>query len=125
MSKWPTSRKSSETCPYSAYPLPALQPLIPSTLSAVSQLACSLALWPVCDQCLFPFLPLPLCLSSFALYFSIIHNFFHLGKVEHLALKRRVPECWDIFGNGNGNFIHGKSFSKYYKMIQDQLIIPN
>ena len=21
-------------------------------------------------------------------------------------------------------FIHGKSFSKYYKMIQDQLIIP-
>ena len=72
---------------------PALQPLIPSTLSAVSQLACSVVLWPVCGQCLFPFLPLPLCLSSFALYFSIIHNFFHLGKVEHLALKRRVPEC--------------------------------
>ena len=22
-------------------------------------------------------------------------------------------------------FIHGKSFSKHYKMIQDQLIIPN
>ena len=22
-------------------------------------------------------------------------------------------------------FIHGKSFSKYYKMIQDQLSIPN
>ena len=80
MSKWPTSRKSSETCPNSAYPLPALQPLIPSTLSAVSQLACSLALWPVCDQCLFPFLPLLLCLSSFALYFSIIHNFLSPWK---------------------------------------------
>ena len=80
MSKWPTSRKSSETCPYSAYPLPALQPLIPSTLSAVSQLACSLALWLVCDQCLFPFFPLPLCLSSFALYFAIIHNFLSPWK---------------------------------------------
>ena len=32
--------------------------------------------------------------------------------------------------NGNGNvmvtlFLHGKSSSKYYKMIQDQLIIPS
>ena len=68
-------------CPSDIPPERALKhALIQLTPSCVSQLACSLALWLVCDQCLFPFLPLPLCLSSFAFYFSIIHNFLSPWK---------------------------------------------
>ena len=72
MSKWPTSRKSSQTCPNSAYPLPALQPLIPSTLSAVSQLACLLSsplasVWSM-SLSFSPFAPMSVLLCSLFLH---------------------------------------------------------
>ena len=97
MSKWPTSRKSSQTCPNSAYPLPALQPLIPSTLSAVSQLACSLALWPVCDQCLFPFSPF--AHMSVLVCSLFLHNtqFFSPWKGRKFSFEEKGPGVFGIY----------------------------
>ena len=61
------------------------------------------------------FLPLPTLPLSCAFFHSRPTTFRAVRKLKSSSLVMVMVTL----------FIHGKSFSKYYKMIQDQLIIPN
>ena len=63
------------------------------------------------------FLPLPTPPLSCA--------FFHSRPTTFRAVRKLKSSSLVMVMVMVTLFIHGKSFSKYYKMIQDQLIIPN